>query len=253
MLIRAGRAVRASVVFALVLLYTCQPGCWDCRRSCVRDWSSPVCWSEVDTTFPTAGSPAFLFHLRQYRTSRANEPLLSGVVSESCFVIRDNPECCASRIKIKRSKYRCAYYSKSTATFQCLLQGDLVFKLNPGPTGDQSTIHAHCSVTRRRVPLSTRTRNHSNLNTVKRAPTTKHFNTPILEQQDNRAFQLCSLNARSLRNKSTAFVDLVCDLRAELFTICESWLHDLDSAILSELTLPTHSSQLFEALPLSSC
>ena len=140
MLIRAGRAVRASVVFALVLLYTCQPGCWDCRRSCVRDWSSPVCWSEVDTNFPTAGSPAFLFHLRQYRTSRANEPLLSGVVSESCFVIRDNPECCASRIKIKRSKYRCAYYSKSTATFQCLLQGDLVFKLNPGPTGDQSTI-----------------------------------------------------------------------------------------------------------------
>ena len=103
MLIRAGHAVRASVVFALVLLYTCQPGCWDCRRSCVRDWSSPVCRSEVDTNFPTAGSPAFLFHLRQYRTSRAsltdnvaNEPLLSGVVSESCFVIRDNRECCAS-------------------------------------------------------------------------------------------------------------------------------------------------------------
>ena len=113
--------------------------------------------------------------------------------------------------------------------------------LIPGPTGDQSTIHAHCSVTRRRVPLSTRTRNHSNLNTVKRAPTTKHFNTPILEQQDNRAFQVCSLNARSLRNKSTAFVDLVCDLRAELFTICESWLHDLDSAILSQLTLPGYS------------
>ena len=142
MLIRAGHAVRASVVFALVLLYTCQPGCWDCRRSCVRDWSSPVCRSEVDTNFPTAGSPAFLFHLRQYRTSRAsltdnvaNEPLLSGVVSESCFVICDNRECCASRIKIKRSKCRCTYYSNSTTTFQCLLQGDLVFKLNPGSHG----------------------------------------------------------------------------------------------------------------------
>ena len=34
---------------------------------------------------------------------------------------------------------------------------------------------------------------------------------------------------------------LVCDVRAELFTICESWLHDLDSAILSELTLPSYS------------
>ena len=136
MLIWAGHAVRASAVFARVLLYTCQPGCWDCRRSCVRDWSSPVCWSEVDTTFPTDGSPAFLFHLGQYRTSRAslkdnvaNELLLSGVVSESCFVIRHNRECCSSRIKIKRSKCWCAYYSNSTATFQCLLQGDLVFKL----------------------------------------------------------------------------------------------------------------------------
>ena len=36
-------------------------------------------------------------------------------------------------------------------------------------------------------------------------------------------------------------MDLVCDLRAELFTICESWLHDLDSAILSELTLHGYS------------
>ena len=36
-------------------------------------------------------------------------------------------------------------------------------------------------------------------------------------------------------------MDLVCDLKAELFTICESWLHDLDSAILGDLTLPCYS------------
>ena len=36
-------------------------------------------------------------------------------------------------------------------------------------------------------------------------------------------------------------MDLVCELRAELFTICESWLNDLDSAILSEFTLPGYS------------
>ena len=36
-------------------------------------------------------------------------------------------------------------------------------------------------------------------------------------------------------------MDLVCDLRAELFTICESWLHDLDSAILSKPTIPGYS------------
>lgn len=215
-------------------------------HDCVRDWSSPVCWFGVDRTFPTVGSPAFLFYLQLYETTRAsltdngaNEPLLPVVVLDNCLVICDNSECHRHiKIKIKRSKCRCAYYSNSAATFQCLLYGDLVFKLNPGPTGDQSTIHAYCSIARHRVPLSTRTRNHSNLNTVKRAPTTKHFNTPILEQQVNRAFQLCSLNARSLRNKLVAFVDLVCDLKAELFMICESRLNDLDSAILSELTLP---------------
>ena len=36
-------------------------------------------------------------------------------------------------------------------------------------------------------------------------------------------------------------MDLVCDLKAELFTICESLLNDLDSAILSDLTLPGYS------------
>ena len=127
MLIRAGNAVPAVVVYVLVLLYICQPGCCDCSRSCVRDWSSLACWSEVDTSFPTAGIPAVLFHLWQYRNSRASLKD-NGVVSESCSVICDNLECCASRIKIKRSKYRCAYYSNLTATFQCLLQGDLVFK-----------------------------------------------------------------------------------------------------------------------------
>ena len=38
-------------------------------------------------------------------------------------------------VKIKRCKCPCAYYSNSTITFHCLLEGDLVFKLNPGPSG----------------------------------------------------------------------------------------------------------------------
>ncbi|CAB3985839.1 Hypothetical predicted protein [Paramuricea clavata] len=33
----------------------------------------------------------------------------------------------------RRSKRPCVYYANSTATFQLLLEGDLVFKLNPGP------------------------------------------------------------------------------------------------------------------------
>ena len=45
------------------------------------------------------------------------------------------PVCVAVKsVKIKRCKCPCAYYSNSTATFHCLLEGDLVFKLNPGPS-----------------------------------------------------------------------------------------------------------------------
>ena len=36
--------------------------------------------------------------------------------------------------KIRRHKRPCAYYSNPTTTFHALLVGDLVFKLNPGPT-----------------------------------------------------------------------------------------------------------------------
>ena len=49
---------------------------------------------------------------------------------------------------------------------------------------------------------------------------------------------LCPLNARSLNNKSAAFLELVCDVRADLFIICETWLKDHHSTVLSKLTPP---------------
>ena len=42
---------------------------------------------------------------------------------------------CLSVGRHKRHKRLCIYYSGSSATFHPLLIGDLVFKLNPGPTG----------------------------------------------------------------------------------------------------------------------
>ena len=47
----------------------------------------------------------------------------------------------------KHVKCPCVYYSNSSATFHCILEGDFVFKLNPGPTNndDQSTISTYCS------------------------------------------------------------------------------------------------------------
>ena len=53
---------------------------------------------------------------------------------------------------------------------------------------------------------------------------------------------LRTLNARSLKNKSAVFVDLVRDVKADLFTICESRLKVHHSAVLSELTPPGYNT-----------
>ena len=109
---------------------------------------------------------------------------------------------------------------------------DLVFNLNPGPTG-----YAHItSIVSSRIE----SRAHPCREPARDTLISVERNA-IFGNLENWAFQLCSLNARSLKNKSSDFVDLVCDLRAELFTLCESWLNDLDSAILSELTLPSYA------------
>ena len=49
--------------------------------------------------------------------------------------------------KLKRCKHPCLYYSNSFASFHCMLEGDLVFKLNPEPinNGGQSTTQTCCS------------------------------------------------------------------------------------------------------------
>ena len=52
-------------------------------------------------------------------------------------------------IKFKRSKRPCLYYSNSSATFHCPLEGDLVFKLNPGPTRNNNNCRASLSLSTR--------------------------------------------------------------------------------------------------------
>ena len=48
------------------------------------------------------------------------------VLNKGAFVFIKN--------RSRRSKSPCAYYANSTATFHPLLEGDLVFKLNSGPS-----------------------------------------------------------------------------------------------------------------------
>ena len=55
--------------------------------------------------------------------------------------------CFAPRVKTRRAKYPCVYYANTSASFHCLLHGDLVFKLNPGPVNnaDQSASSSNWS------------------------------------------------------------------------------------------------------------
>ena len=49
---------------------------------------------------------------------------------------------------------------------------------------------------------------------------------------------LCCLNARSLRNKSAAFIDLLSENKADLFAVNETWLTHNDTTALAELSVP---------------
>ena len=54
--------------------------------------------------------------------------------------------CFAPRVKTRRAKCPCVYYANTSASFHCLLHGDLLFKLNPGPVNNagQSASSSNC-------------------------------------------------------------------------------------------------------------
>ena len=106
--------------------------------------------------------------------------------------------------KLKRSHGRCRYYPNSVASCQILMMGGDI-SLNPGPLELKRKLNKnsrkpscntiHSITTKRCYRNSCLIRNRNNLNVA------QHSKTP---PQDNGLFQVCSLNARSLRNKSAA-------------------------------------------------
>ena len=116
------------------------------------------------------------------------------------------------RCGAKRQRRPCIYYFYTTATFCPLLLGDLVFKLNPGSAHTSSRLNGLEQNTQRSIS----TRNTENLITPDR----------VRLYPSDQQLTLCTLNASSLNNKSAAFEGLLCDVRADLFTICETWLKD---------------------------
>ena len=126
---------------------------------------------------------------------------------KSAFILHITHHQNVGHLYFKRNKRPCVYYSNSSATFQCMLKGDLVFKLNPGPEshGKQSSI----------VP--------GNNNKIK-AP---RHQAPL-------AFS--PLNVCSLRSSLADFLECVFLLKADLIAVTETWLTPDDVAVRRKVT-----------------
>ena len=132
--------------------------------------------------------------------------------------------------KIKRHKRPCAYYSNTTATFHALLIGDLVFKLNPGPTGERiPVIVSSRSDHQHRAQLTRPSRNPGNLININCSTGSS------LSVYHKQPMTLCTFNARSVKNKSAEILDYICDCKADLFAITETWLTADDVTVRMEL------------------
>ena len=121
------------------------------------------------------------------------------------------------RPRIRRYRCPCAYYSNTSASFHPLLIGDLVFKLNPGPNGIPVIVSTRSNNYNRENQPSSLSRNISNLTCVRRLPAL----APIATYQH---LSLCLLNARSVKNKTADLFDYICDCKADLVAITETWL-----------------------------
>ena len=55
---------------------------------------------------------------------------------------------------------------------------------------------------------------------------TENLITPVRLYPSDQQLTLYTLNPRSLNNKPADFVDSMCDVRADLLTIWETWLKD---------------------------
>ena len=151
-----------SVIFVLFFLYFGSTGFPSVMKLFLTSGSTS--WSDFSsrTTITFAGNPDFEIRLElnspfefctaystNNRADSLHRKLLSYQQNWNDAKIYSSVQVAILTLvrKFKCGKHLCAYYSNSSATFHCMLEGDLVFKLNPGPTNNdgQSTISSHCS------------------------------------------------------------------------------------------------------------
>ena len=130
----------------------------------------------------------------------------------------------APRTKIRHHKRPCAYYANSTATFRVLLIGDLTFKLNQGPMGNEIPVVTSLRPNRIHNDKSlSPSRNTVNLITV-------NCSNSLQLIWNSTELRLCVMNTQSLNNKAADFIDYICDHKPDIVALAETWFHDNESA-----------------------
>ena len=122
--------------------------------------------------------------------------------------------------KNRRHGRPCVYYNNTTATFRTLLIGDLVFKLNPGPT--RSKISPIASMRHSYRPLRPTTSRDAEQPSRLSSRNTNNLITVNCSNYLNVHYQslkFCVLNARSVRNKTADILDYICECKLDVFGI----------------------------------
>lgn len=116
--------------------------------------------------------------------------------------------------KVRRQSRPCIYYANTVSTFQPLLEGHLVFKLNPGPDKSYQIPSRSADAGGCRQGTKRSSRNSDNLIKINCSN-----GVPLLNGDRNQSLLLRSLNTCSVRSKTADVFDYACDCKANLFTV----------------------------------
>ena len=154
-------------------------------------------------------------------------------ISREYYILLRHPTFCRclSIRRHKRHKRPCISYSGSSATFHPLLIGDLVFKLNPGPTGI------------RRIPAIVSSRDvNVNNNTAASTGVCRNIKNLIRitcchnNPTPQRPLNFCLWNCQSVRNKTAVLQEYLCSNKIDVCALTETWLSSDDEAVRAECT-----------------
>ena len=120
-----------------------------------------------------------------------------------------------------------------------------MFKINPGPMYNAGLRIQSRSLTTGNRHIKKSSRNTGNLIKINCS-----MDVAALNRNRAQSLLLCSLNPRSVRNKTADMFDYVCDCKADLFAFTETWLRDDDDAVEMDIrSLVTTGLEDVEVVP----